>query len=41
MNHPAGTVAGNARWEHFPHDADVGVKDWRNAARHSNKRRKR
>ena len=26
MNHPGAAVAGNARWEHFPHDADVGVK---------------
>jgi SHS2 domain-containing protein len=26
MNHRAGAVAGNTRWEHFPHDADVGVK---------------
>jgi SHS2 domain-containing protein len=25
MNHPP-TVASNTRWEHFPHDADVGVK---------------
>jgi SHS2 domain-containing protein len=26
MIHSPTTVAGNARWEHFPHDADVGVK---------------
>ena len=25
MNHPP-TVASNTRWEHFPHDADVGVR---------------
>ncbi len=25
MNHPP-TVASTTRWEHFPHDADVGVK---------------
>ena len=27
MNHPP-TVASNTRWEHFPHDADVGVKGY-------------
>ncbi|MEX0752198.1 MAG: archease [Xanthobacteraceae bacterium] len=25
MSHP---VAAKARWEHFPHDADVGVRGW-------------
>lgn len=26
MNRSAASVAGKARWEHFPHDADVGVR---------------
>src|SRR5664279_4300380 len=26
MNKSAASVAGKARWEHFPHDADVGVQ---------------
>jgi len=26
MSHSAATVASNRRWEHFPHDADVGVR---------------
>jgi SHS2 domain-containing protein len=26
MNQSAVTVDGNIKWEHFPHDADVGVK---------------
>ena len=26
MNQPAASAAGKARWEHFPHDADVGVR---------------
>ena len=26
MNQSAASVAGKARWEHFPHDADVGVR---------------
>jgi SHS2 domain-containing protein len=26
MSQSAATVASNTRWEHFPHDADVGVR---------------
>lgn len=26
MSQSAASVASNARWEHFPHDADVGVR---------------
>ena len=26
MSQSAATVAGSTRWEHFPHDADVGVR---------------
>lgn len=26
MNQSAASVVGKARWEHFPHDADVGVR---------------
>lgn len=26
MSQSAASVAGKARWEHFPHDADVGVR---------------
>jgi SHS2 domain-containing protein len=26
MNQSAASVIGKARWEHFPHDADVGVR---------------
>jgi len=26
MSHTAASVASKARWEHFPHDADVGVR---------------
>ena len=26
MNQSAASAAGKARWEHFPHDADVGVR---------------
>lgn len=26
MNRPTSSIAGKAGWEHFPHDADVGVR---------------
>jgi tRNA nucleotidyltransferase (CCA-adding enzyme) len=28
MSHSAVAPEGKARWEHFPHDADVGVQGW-------------